>query len=1031
MVPEAARSALTPAPHKREWRVNNNQGVGRVPPSKQIAALVAGALRAFAICAPIAPLGIETGAAQEAGSGILTADIPAQPLDRALAEFARQTGLQFVYVSSLVRDRNSHAAALGLSAQSALTQLLQNTGLRFEFLTARSVRILATKGQETEAQGLPGGRPHEVVIRADRREEKFQDVPATIQTLTADDISKLGLTTFNDLMHYTPNVTFSGNGPGTGNIFIRGVGFVGTGNQSQATAAPFPNVALYLDNQSMQFPGRNNDVYLVDMARVEVLEGPQSTQFGGGAQAGVVRYVTNKPNVAGTSGQFSVGYGITTGGDPNSNLSAILNLPLVPDRLAVRAVVFSDQRGGYVANVFGTIGFPHGSVPAVSGGNPVATNATLVGANTNPVTYSGLRLSVLLQVSDDWNLLIQQNYQDMRADGYFYAYPSNPEGAPLQPYQITAFTPAYNKDRYESTAWTLNGRVGDLSAVYTGSYLVRHIEGQQDYSNYLRSQSGAYYACIGPGAGFFNPSNFPSLAHKSLQCYAPVGDWLDIVQHEHESHELRINSNEGYRIRGLVGAYWEKFVINDNMNFNYLDIPQCSSANLAVAQAGGADCLSAVGPAPGTLASDPSLRENMNDAFGQDAQRGYRQLAFFASLDLDLVPNVLILSAGLRHYHYDEFEHGSEWYTETTSPLILNHANGACTAAAVFCGFPINLDKTESGFRARGNLTWRITPDSSGYYSFSQGYRPGGFNRVPSASGQTLYPAPEVPYCGAASTDSRCLPGGNLYNRNSYQYLRPAGYQSDRLTSNELGLKSEFLDHRLLVNASVYQMAWSNAQSQVLFGSPDADTYATFVANGPSYRIRGFELQLGARVTDGLTLQGSGSWNSVSQASNPCLRSAGVTPFTLNNPTPAGQCITVFGGLPYSSPWGATGTSAPYAPADMFSVRARYEWNVFFLKAFALIGANHIGSMSNAPANFPDGAAAQNPPATTLLRYAIPAYTSYDAAFGIRKENWSAEMIGSNLGNAYAATNVSAGQFIKAEIPLRPRVLVAQLTYRF
>src|SRR6202008_4965014 len=145
---------------------------------------------------------------------------------------------------------------------------------------------------------------------------------------------------------------------------------------------------------------------------------------------------------------------------------------------------------GYISNVPGTIDFPPGSIAAVSGGNPSAHNAHLVASNTNPVTYQGWRLSALYQFRDDWNLLIQQNYQDMDAEGYFYAYPQNPSGNALPPYEITAFTPAYTKDRYQSTAWTLNGKFGELKAVYSGSYLVRHIEAQQDYSNYLRSHTG-------------------------------------------------------------------------------------------------------------------------------------------------------------------------------------------------------------------------------------------------------------------------------------------------------------------------------------------------------------------------------------------------------------------------------------------------------------------------------------------------------------------------------------------------------------
>jgi len=189
----------------------------------------------------------------------------------------------------------------------------------------------------TESAGL-----QEVVVTAQRRSENLQDVPITVQAITGDQLQKLNVVSFNDLLKYTPNVSYSGNGPGTGNIFMRGLGGVGSGNQSQSTTAPFPNVALYLDDQSMQFPARNNDVYLVDMERVEVLEGPQGTLFGGSAQAGAIRYITNKPKFDSVSGEVNAGYGLTTGGDPNTTMNAVLNLPLTSN-LALRGVVFSES----------------------------------------------------------------------------------------------------------------------------------------------------------------------------------------------------------------------------------------------------------------------------------------------------------------------------------------------------------------------------------------------------------------------------------------------------------------------------------------------------------------------------------------------------------------------------------------------------------------------------------------------------------------------------------------------------------------
>ncbi len=909
-------------------------------------------------------------------------------------------------------------------------------------LSASSTAIVYAQ-QATTAPAATGNELAEVVVTSQRRSENLQDVPITVQAISGEQLSQLNVVSFNDLMKYTPNVTFSGNGPGTGNIFMRGLGLVGSGNQSQSTTAPFPNVALYLDDQSMQFPARNNDVYLVDMERVEILEGPQGTLFGGGAQAGAIRYITNKPKLDATSGEVNAGYGITAHGDPNTTLNAVFNLPL-SDAFALRGVIFSERRGGYIDNVAGTISYLPGTAPHDLGGDPTANNGPLAASHTNSVDYQGARLSALWKISSDWDLLLQQNYQDMDAEGYFYSYPVGTDGSPLSNYQINAFAPAYSKDRYESTSWTLNGKLSDmLSMVYTGSYMVRNIDGQQDYSNYMRSAVGTYYACIGTGAGYFNPGNFPGpypgLAGKPLQCSSAVGSWHDTVRNTHQSHEFRLSTNADYRLRGLVGAYWEKFVINDNQNFNYLGIPQCSPANLAAAAAGGPSCLSAVGPVPGSFASDPSLRENANTAFGEDEQRGYKQKAAFASADFDLIPKVLTVTGGVRFYNYDEFEHGSEYYSESTSTgLVVNHLNGACTAAGL-CGFPINLDKSESGHRLRGNLSYHITPDMMAYYTYSEGFRPGGFNRTSSLPGQPPSLSGVAKYCGAAipgvpqnQVDPRCsLPvgaPGSLNGLNTSQFSKPAGYSSDNLINNEIGFKSEFFEHRLMLNLSAYVMKWENVQLPLF--DPVHLGNTTFDINGPTYKVKGFEVQFSARITDGLTLEGSSAVNSAEQTNGPCLPSNRAT---AGNPTPIGQCIVVVRETTYTNPYGVDGTRPPFSPPWMFNLRARYDWTMQgAYKPFAWIGASHVSAQSNEPASFPDGNdPAQANPTTTLLRYEIPGYTTYDGAIGVAKDNWTAQISGSNLSNEYGPSNISSGQFIKSEIPLRPRVLMAQFGWKF
>ncbi|TLY74633.1 MAG: TonB-dependent receptor, partial [Gammaproteobacteria bacterium] len=137
----------------------------------------------------------------------------------------------------------------------------------------------------------------EIVVTAQRRAESIQNVPITIQALTGEALTQLNVATFEDSIKFLPNVTITGAGPGEDNIIMRGLATANSGTQAAGIVGSFPNVAVYLDEQSGQLPGRNLDIYAADLERIEILEGPQGTLFGAGAQAGVVRYITNKPQL--------------------------------------------------------------------------------------------------------------------------------------------------------------------------------------------------------------------------------------------------------------------------------------------------------------------------------------------------------------------------------------------------------------------------------------------------------------------------------------------------------------------------------------------------------------------------------------------------------------------------------------------------------------------------------------------------------------------------------------------------------------
>ena len=870
-------------------------------------------------------------------------------------------------------------------------------------LTASAAGMARAEAPATE----PSIGLEEITVTAQRRSENIQNVPITIQALTSETLKQLGVTTFDDMVKYLPNVSLPTNGPGQGNIFMRGLSVGSAGTQSSGSIGGFPNVAVYLDEQSGQLPARNLDIYAVDLERVEILEGPQGTLFGGGAQAGVVRYITNKPKINVTEGYAEAGYGVTAHGDPNTSMNATLNLPLIADKLAVRAVIYSDNRGGYINNVPSTFqrkntdlgiyyanyagGVPPDSV--VINNNSIARNAI------NPVKYQGMRLQALYDINDDWNLLIAQSYQNMEADGVFYQTPKGANGQTLNPLEVNLFNDSYNKDRFENTAWTLNGKIGALKAVYTGGYMVRNVEQVSDYTNYARGVYADYYQCYGPGSGKYSAGHGyaiygvgdPNLTSK---CFSPSSTWHEAERNTHQSHEFRLSTPDDWRLRAIGGAFWEDYKIYDQTDWLYKSIPACTS-NGAAGTPGNTGCESNVAPNPGATVQNPGTR-NDNVGFGEDILREYKQTAFFASVDYDLIPKVLTATAGTRHYSYNVTEKGSQY----ESFGCFESGTAPCT----YYGKNIdaeNLGKTYSGFKSRANITWHVTPDTMLYATWSQGYRPGGFNRKG----------------GSALTGTDGKP----------QFEKPLAYAPDTLVNTEFGWKTEWFDHRLQVNGSWYDEKWQNVQTALY--NPGVFGNLTFGTNGPDYKVQGFELSTVARVTEGLTVQGSGSWNYKSEQTN--------SPYLINNnPASAGygQQITeyVFRGAikQISDTFGVVGGHTAYSPPFQFNLRARYDWNANDYKWFVQGGVSHVAHMYSQTQNYANGDTVPYIN-TTLLRYEMPGYSTFDGSFGFAKDNWTVQFIGSNLTNENASVFTSSAQFIKSEVPVRPRVLGVKMGFKF
>ena len=818
----------------------------------------------------------------------------------------------------------------------------------------------------------------EITVTAQRRTENIQNVPISIQALTGEALGQLNVATVEDFVKYLPNVSTATLGPGQGNLYMRGLSVGALGTQGQGSVGEFPNVGVYLDEQSTQLPGRNLDVYAADLQRIEVLEGPQGTLFGAGAQAGVIRYITNKPKLNTTEGEFNASYSSTAHGDPNSAVTAVLNLPLIADTLAVRGVIYSDSRGGYINNVPGTFTrkptdlgiatYFGGVVPANS---TVINNNNVVGDDQNTLTYKGTRISALYKVNEDWDILLMQTYQEMNAQGVFYEMPNSSDGAPLPPLSVTLFNPSYDRDRFSNTALTVDGKVGPLKVVYNGAYLARHVDQTQDYTNYARGLYGAYYQCPGAFDG--------TVGGIGQGCNSPSSTWKDTEANFHQSHEVRLSTPDDWRIRGIGGLYWEKQEIHDDTEWQYKTIPDCSATGLT------SDCFLPVQPFPGGGYNNGTVR-NSSTAFFDDFQRTVTQKAAFGSVDVDIIPKVLTITGGTRYFDMDNKQTGDYSFSFGCYQYATTTYFGPCTTAdgGNFVSQPNQFK--EHGFRSRGNVTWHVTDDILTYATYSQGFRPGGFNR---GSGCHL--------ANAAGQSQWCV---------------PYTYQSDDLTNKEIGWKSEFLSHRLQFNGALYQENWNNVQTGI-FDPQGGLGNLTVSLNGPNYRVRGVEIALIGKATEGLTLQGSASWNSTELTNSPFLlvnsqgRAGGV---------PVGTPSTPITSVP--NPYGTIGSPLANSPPFQMNGRARYELLPFNeYHAYGQVGFTHQAHSFSS--------------ATAINRFDMPGWTQYEASVGVSKDSWNVEFFGQNLTDVNKSLFTSQAQFAVTEVPIRPRILGLRLNYKF
>jgi len=252
--------------------------------------------------------------------------------------------------------------------------------------------------------------------------------------------------------------------------------------------------------------------------------------------------------------------------------------------------------------------------------------------------------------------------------------------------------------------------------------------------------------------------------------------------------------------------------------------------------------------------------------------------------------------------------------------------------------------------------------------------------------------------------------------RGARQWCIPFSFKSDDLVNKEIGWKTTLAGNRIQFNGAIYQEDWKDVQTGI-FAPQLGLGNLTVGLNGPTYQVKGIQMQLTAAVTQGLTIQGSASYNKTELTNSPQLINniAGspgfgtpVTTAYVGGVNPVVNVVDVFG---------QQGQRTAMSPKLQANMRARYEWTHGDYDYYWQAGfAHQAASFSSA---------------TAVNRYEMPSWTSIDFSAGVAKGNWSAEFVGQNITDINKSLLTSASQFIVAETVQRPRTLGIRIGYKF
>jgi len=649
---------------------------------------------------------------------------------------------------------------------------------------------LASVGAALAAGATPAatsGGLEEVIVTAQKRAESEQSVPLSITAFSAAALKEKEINDFFDYATKVPNLGFAMTGDGVGTartISIRGI----SGDNT---------TGFYIDETPLP---DSIDPRILDISRIEVLRGPQGTLYGARSMGGTVRVITATPDFNNFSATVHAAVSDTWNtNEPNYTGDAVVNLPLVQDRVSLRLSGFYDQQAGFLKRRYCTN-------PATAGGTcfPLTTDPALTTTVDNVAavnTYGGA-VALTWKVNDAFTVTPRVMVQRADYNGFPMSdYLSNTAGfpqtgypvpAPAAPPLIPPVTPnnfvqgrfynipegGYDKWQLYSLTLRWTTSVGEL--ISSTAYFDRKVWETEDETDFV------YQSLLG---GF---QTIPSSISEEKN-------------YDRFVEELRFASTLKGPLQYVAGFFYSDF---------HGSIPFASYYPPALAPGYGNiltnvfhSCVPGA-PAPTYLCPNPN---NPDEIFGQSYYTSISEPALFGEVSYDIT-SAFKATVGLRWSQVRTTAGG------TLEGSVTQSNNDYYATPPIGSIVDPTETTTESSTTPKLELDYHFTPDEMVYTLAAKGFRPGGL-------------VPTVPPALCAGQ----LPAGTNINQTRQ-------FQSDSLWNYELGIKNSWFDHRVTFNADVFYIDWKNIQQWLL------------LACGFQYRVnaaaadsKGAEMEINAR----------------------------------------------------------------------------------------------------------------------------------------------------------------------------------------